>query len=380
MMLWSDVGRAILTAARPDLGRLGGPTMAVILLVTFPLNVLRVLWLAAYTRRSPGLVGREQVPRANAIFEAVFNVGWIVGPALAGLLAATIGPGATIAIDAVSFGISAVALLLVRRPLRAEARAEPTHILEDVREGIRFVVHQPTLRAVLALWTSTSVISAGLHLGPHLLHHRRPRPRQAVVGLVCRPRAGSLRLILAVRLRPRPSVRDARRAVAFGAAILLAVGKPCRDGRGGVPRRGRQRERPRRVHLAPDDAVPGRAAGPGRRHGPHASVGLSPIGSLAAGLALDAVGGMIVDGRDRGASCPRRWRLPPAPGRPAGEARPRDPRRSSPRVDRVAPRRRPRVTGPATASSANEVSLPSEPVPEGDNGSLGPLPRRTRTR
>ena len=136
--------------------------MAVILLVTFPLNVLRVLWLAAYTAAVPGLVGRDQVPRANAIFEAVFNVGWIVGPALAGLLAATIGPGATIAIDAVTFLISAVALLFVRRPLRAEARSEPTHILEDVREGIRFVAHQPTLRAVLALWTTTSVISAGL--------------------------------------------------------------------------------------------------------------------------------------------------------------------------------------------------------------------------
>ena len=116
MMLWSDVGRAILTAAVPISVAVGGPTMAVILLVTFPLNVLRVLWLAAYTAAVPGLVGREQVPRANAIFEAVFNVGWIVGPALAGLLAATIGPGATIAIDAATFAVSAVAMLLVRRP------------------------------------------------------------------------------------------------------------------------------------------------------------------------------------------------------------------------------------------------------------------------
>ena len=81
------------------------------------------------------------MPRANAIFEAVFNVGWIVGPALAGLLAATIGPGATIAIDAVTFLLSAVAILLVRRPLRAETRAEQTHILADIREGIRFVAH-----------------------------------------------------------------------------------------------------------------------------------------------------------------------------------------------------------------------------------------------
>ena len=40
---------------------LDGPTIPLILLVTFPMNVLRVLWLAAYTASVPGLVGRGQV-------------------------------------------------------------------------------------------------------------------------------------------------------------------------------------------------------------------------------------------------------------------------------------------------------------------------------
>ena len=93
MMFWADLGRCVLTALVPISVWLGGPTLAVIFAVTFPMNVLRVLWLAAYTAAVPGLVGRAEVPRANAIFEAVFNVGWIVGPALAGFLAATIGPG-----------------------------------------------------------------------------------------------------------------------------------------------------------------------------------------------------------------------------------------------------------------------------------------------
>ena len=123
MMFWADLGRCLLTALVPISVWLGGPTLVVIFAVTFPMNVLRVLWLAAYTAAVPGLVGRAEVPRANAIFEAVFNVGWIVGPALAGFLAATIGPGATIAIDAVTFLISAGAMLLVRRPLRAEGRS-----------------------------------------------------------------------------------------------------------------------------------------------------------------------------------------------------------------------------------------------------------------
>ncbi len=303
MMLWADVGRAILTAAVPISVAIGGPTMAVILLVTFPLNVLRVLWLAAYTAAVPGLVGRDQVPRANAIFEAVFNVGWIVGPALAGLLAATIGPGATIAIDAVTFGVSALAMLLVRRPLRPEARAEPTHILEDVREGIRFVAHQPTLRAVLALWTSTSVIAAGF---TSVLIYYITIDRgfgEAVVGLVLSAFAlGSLGgSILAARLAPKAVGRVMLGgATAFGAAILLAVGTPVPVMAAAAFLAGVVNANvlvayiSLRTMLSPD-ALLGRVGATART----LSVGLTPIGSITAGLALDAVGGtttMVVIG------------------------------------------------------------------------------------
>jgi len=162
MMFLADLGRAGLTVLIPISVAVGGPTLALIMLVTFPLNVLRVLWLAAFTAVTPALVGRGQVPRANAIFEAFFNIGWIVGPALAGFLAATIGPGPTIALDAVTFAVSAAALLLVRKPLKPEARTEPTHLVADIREGIAFVAGHPTLRAVIALWTTTSVVYAGL--------------------------------------------------------------------------------------------------------------------------------------------------------------------------------------------------------------------------
>ena len=175
MMFAADLGRCVLTALVPISVWLGGPTLVVIFAVTFPMNVLRVLWLAAYTAAVPGLVGRAEVPRANAIFEAVFNVGWIVGPALAGFLAATIGPGATIAIDAVTFLISAGAMLLVRRPLRAEGRSLETHILTDIREGIAYVA-RPAHPARVHRAVDDDVGDLDRpHDGHDLLHHDRPR-------------------------------------------------------------------------------------------------------------------------------------------------------------------------------------------------------------
>ena len=62
MMLGADLGRAVLTALVPISVGIGGPTLAIIIVVAFPINVLRVLWLAAYTAAVPGLVGRGQVP------------------------------------------------------------------------------------------------------------------------------------------------------------------------------------------------------------------------------------------------------------------------------------------------------------------------------
>lgn len=67
MMFAADLGRALLTAVIPLSVWLGGPTLALILLVAFPLNVLRVLWLAGFTAAVPGLVGRGQIARAKGL-------------------------------------------------------------------------------------------------------------------------------------------------------------------------------------------------------------------------------------------------------------------------------------------------------------------------
>jgi MFS family permease len=297
MMLGADLGRAVLTALVPVSVWLGGPTLAVIIGVAFPLNVLRVLWLAAYTAAVPGLVGRAQVPRANGIFEAVFNVGWIVGPALAGLLASVIGPGAVIAIDAATFLVSALALFLVRRPLRPERRAEPTHLVEDVREGIRYVVRQPTLRAVIALWTTTSVITAGLVsvLIFYLTVDRGDGPQ--AVGVVLSAFAiGSLGgSLLAARLAPKAvGLVMILGAGGIGLTLVASVGSPVPVMAAAALVAGALNANvlvayvSLRTLLSPD-ALLGRVGATART----VSVGLMPVGSLVAGIALDSVGGAV---------------------------------------------------------------------------------------
>jgi predicted MFS family arabinose efflux permease len=161
-MLLADLGRAGLTALIPISVALGGPTMAVILIVAAPMSILRSFFLAGYTASVPTLVGRSQIGLANSYFEAIYSMGYIVGPAIAGLLAATIGPGPTLAIDAVSFALSGLGLLFVRRELRAPVDHPRQHILTEIREGIDFILANPTLRTVILFWGATSILTAPL--------------------------------------------------------------------------------------------------------------------------------------------------------------------------------------------------------------------------
>ena len=184
MMLLADLGRAVLTALIPISIALGGPTMAVILLVAAPLSILRSFFLASYTASVPAVVGWGQIGRANSYFEAIYSVGFIVGPAIAGVLASTIGPGPTLGIDAVSFAFSAIGLFFVRRDLRAPVERLRGPLLKEIREGIDYIAGDPTLRSAILFWGAVSILTAPLvsALAVHITRDLRYPP--AILGLV----------------------------------------------------------------------------------------------------------------------------------------------------------------------------------------------------
>ncbi len=298
MMFVADLGRAVITAAVPVSFWLGGPTMAVILLITFPLNALRVLWLAAYTAAVPGLVGRPQIARANAIFESFFTVGWIAGPALAGILSATIGPASTIAIDAITFVVSSAALLLVRRPLRPAPRGEQPHLVADIREGVRFVASHATLRAVILFWATSQVVTAALATAlTYYITRDRGLPAD-VLGIVLSAfGVGSLVGSLAAGRRPPEAVG---RALLIGTVVTgvilfaLTIGAPIEVMVVGALVAGITQSVvligyiTLRTALSPD-AMLGRIGSTART----ISVGLMPIGSFAGGALIEVTNGGV---------------------------------------------------------------------------------------
>jgi hypothetical protein len=161
-IILADLGRALLTALIPLSAILGWDTMTVLLLVTLPLNALRVIFMAAWTASIPMLVGTDRIARAQGAMEAIFSVSFILGPALAGVLVSLIGPVGTIGVDALSFAISAGAMALVRRRLQAERTAEPQHLVREIGEGVRYLVAEPVLRMAVLFFSLSTVITAPL--------------------------------------------------------------------------------------------------------------------------------------------------------------------------------------------------------------------------
>lgn len=95
------------------------------------------------------MVGRQDLPNAVALNSASFNLGRILGPALAGLLIALIGTGWLFVLNGLSFGVTIAALLAMRAgELLPRAAREGTVRLS---QGLRYVRARRDLLLVLIL-------------------------------------------------------------------------------------------------------------------------------------------------------------------------------------------------------------------------------------
>jgi MFS family permease len=149
---WADrLPRKTLMVAS-DLARLGTQGVFALVLIGHapPLWALMLLQAgngaatAFFRPASSGLV-QEAVPTeyrqsANALLSAAGNITAIAGPAIAGILVAVAGNAWAVAIDALSFAVSAAFLYGVVVPPRVQAARQ--HIGREIAEGFRAIVQQ----------------------------------------------------------------------------------------------------------------------------------------------------------------------------------------------------------------------------------------------
>jgi MFS family permease len=182
----------------------------------------------ASTGLLPAIVPAERLQEASAVRATALSGGEIIGPAIAGVLIAGVGPGWALAVDAATFAVSALLLARLRLPER-EARAEPASFLTDLREGWGM------FRSLTWVWTFVAAAAIGnlawgasSSLGPVIAERDLGGAAAWGTVLAAMGVGALLGSLLAVRVRPRRPLVLA--GVAYALFIvplaLLAAGAP----------------------------------------------------------------------------------------------------------------------------------------------------------
>ncbi len=90
------------------------------------------------------MVGPAHVPNAVGLNSAQFNGARIIGPAIAGLLIASLGTGSVFLVNAASY-VAVLAGLLAIRPAELHAIPRPARADSRLRDALRYVREQPEL-------------------------------------------------------------------------------------------------------------------------------------------------------------------------------------------------------------------------------------------
>lgn len=160
ILIAADVARAAVLAAVPVAALRGALSMGLLYAVAAIAGALTVLFDSSYQAYVPSLVERENIVQANAKLAVSDSTAEIVGPGLAGFLVQALTAPMAIAFDAASFLVSAASLALIGKPEEMPHRADGSHILREIAEGLRFIGHSPYLRP-MALRSATAAFFIG---------------------------------------------------------------------------------------------------------------------------------------------------------------------------------------------------------------------------
>jgi MFS family permease len=133
LLVASDLARAVLV-----LGLVFARDLATIYVLVFLMGLARTVFNPTIRAAFPSVVGGGDLTRANALISGTFSVSETAGPALGGMLVATMGVDAAFVLDAVTYVVSAAMLSLtpLARPQREEDGAG---FGEDLKAGFTYL-------------------------------------------------------------------------------------------------------------------------------------------------------------------------------------------------------------------------------------------------
>lgn len=147
LMIGIQAGLTLVSVALCVLSWLDGMTPLILLGLTFCGGVGAALSAPAWQSIVPQLVPRPLMRPAIALNSLGVNIARAIGPAVGGLIIATLGIAAAYAVDIFSY-LLIIAALWWWKPASRPAQ-DPEHLLQAMRSGVRFALFHDDLQRVL---------------------------------------------------------------------------------------------------------------------------------------------------------------------------------------------------------------------------------------
>ena len=152
ILIATDLARALLLGSVPLAALLGRLRIEHLYVVAFGTSLLSLFFEVAYRSYLPTLVRREELVEGNSKLQASGSVAEVAGFGLAGLLVQLLTAPMAIMVDALTFVVSAVSLLLIRRaepPPSGEEHAEAGQgVWREIGQGLATLWRMPAVRAI----------------------------------------------------------------------------------------------------------------------------------------------------------------------------------------------------------------------------------------
>jgi MFS family permease len=187
---------------------------------TFALGVGAAIIMPAWSAIVPDLVRPDELTSAIALNSIAINVSRAIGPAIAGVLVAAVGPWLVFILNALSY-IGIVAVLLRWRREHHKSSLPAERFLSAVRVGMRFVMHAEGLQVVLIRGSAFFVFaSATWSLFPLIVRRELERGPEVYGLLLTCIGVGA---VAGAMLLPRVRAKVSRDALVAGASTIYAL-------------------------------------------------------------------------------------------------------------------------------------------------------------
>lgn len=149
LLFLTNLGQGLLMVAVVELHLADAYSVSALIMISIVFGLLDGMSYPALSSLIPSLVKQEELQRANSLFQGTLELMFVFGPFLAGALLTWGGFGLSFGTAAVLIFIAAILIMprLIRDSIPLARAMSLSHVIFDLKEGIRYVSSTPILRS-----------------------------------------------------------------------------------------------------------------------------------------------------------------------------------------------------------------------------------------